>query len=165
MKHLKLVILTLLALISVQLIAQVPPENTIKWVDWNSGYQQAQQQGKIIILDLYTEWCGWCKKMDKETFTHPEIIQLISAGFIPIKMNPEQANIYYIYKGKKVTGKQLLAILDKNQGDISYPAIIFIYPQTDEVYSEIGYQKASVFRELLKAHIQEFEKLSSRASK
>jgi len=143
---------------------QVPPKNDIQWTDWNNGYQLAKQEGKIIILDLYTDWCGWCKKMDKETFTNPEIVSIVSTEFVAVKLNPEKPDAIYYYKGRKVSGKQLLAILSKSQGDIKYPAILFIYPDNDMVYSEEGFQKASVCKQLLRAHLNELQKVTSRAS-
>ena len=34
------------------------------------------------MVDVYTDWCGWCKKMDKETFNHPVIAKYINENYI-----------------------------------------------------------------------------------
>lgn len=164
MKTAKLILLIAFSTGIFSSYGQVPPKNDIQWSDWNTGYQLAKQEGKIIILNLYTDWCGWCKKMDKETFTNPEVVNLVSSEFVAIRLNPEKPEAIYYYKGKKVSAKQLLAILSKNQGDIKYPAILFIYPENDIVYSEEGFQKATVFKQLLKIHLSELQKITSRAS-
>ena len=50
----------------------------IKWVDFNTGLALAQQTGKMAVIDCYTDWCGWCKVMDKKTFSDPKIIERIN---------------------------------------------------------------------------------------
>ena len=86
----------------------------INWVDFNTGFKQAQAEGKIAVIDCYTEWCGWCKVMDKKTFGNDTIIQRINEKYIAIKFNPELPFKYDIGLADSVTGKQLLMALSNN---------------------------------------------------
>src|SRR5689334_3927315 len=64
-------------------------DDKLVWMDWNTGYEKAIKTGKIVLVDAYTDWCGWCKRMDRDTYSQPLVIQKINAHFIPIKFNPE----------------------------------------------------------------------------
>ena len=66
----------------------------IKWVDFNTGLAQAQQTGKLAVIDCYTDWCGWCKVMDKKTFSDRKIIERINEKYMAIKFNPEKPGKY-----------------------------------------------------------------------
>jgi uncharacterized protein YyaL (SSP411 family) len=41
------------------------------------------------LVDLYTEWCGWCKKMDENVFTDAQVISLLNSDFTAVKFNAE----------------------------------------------------------------------------
>lgn len=162
----KFYFIILLNFIGFSLFAQGPaPElPAIKWLNWNEAYNKSYASDKIILIDLYTDWCGWCKKMDKETFTDAEIVELINQYFIPVKLNPEKNGETYFYKGQQVTAQQLLKLLSKDQ-QLKYPAILIYYKDNNEIYSEEGFQKANTFKQLLKIYVNHQEKLASRAMK
>jgi len=42
----------------------------LAWFDFESGYEKAAKEGKILLVDAYTDWCGWCKVMDRNTYTN-----------------------------------------------------------------------------------------------
>ena len=44
---------------------------------------------KKFFIDIYTEWCGWCKKMDASTFLDPNIVEYMNAFYYPIRMDAE----------------------------------------------------------------------------
>ena len=135
-----------------QLPNQAPDLPSVNWVDWNSGINIAEENNKIILLYLYTEWCTWCKKMDKETYRDSEVVEIIDKYFVAIKMNPEQTSITYNFKGMQLTSKQLLKMLSR-QEVLKYPAIIFYFPDQNEIYREEGFQKAKSFRQLLSVYV------------
>nr|MBP7512354.1 DUF255 domain-containing protein [Bacteroidia bacterium] len=64
-------------------------DDELKWYKWNEGYPVAQKDGKLILVDAYTDWCGWCKKMDRDTYSNPDIIKKLNKHFVVIKFNPE----------------------------------------------------------------------------
>ncbi|MCR9084859.1 MAG: thioredoxin family protein, partial [Cyclobacteriaceae bacterium] len=46
-------------------------QDQITWLKFEEAVAANQSDPKMLLVDVYTDWCGWCKKMDKETFTDP----------------------------------------------------------------------------------------------
>jgi len=61
----------------------------IQWVSFEEAVKLAEKSPKKIFIDVYTTWCGWCKKMDASTFKDPEVIKFINANYYPVKLNAE----------------------------------------------------------------------------
>lgn len=120
----------------------------IKWVDFNTGMSLAQSTGKIAMIDCYTEWCGWCKVMDKKTFSDPKIAQKINENFIAIKFNPELPGKYFAGTQDSLTGRQLLLALSNNKPS-GYPTFFFFVPQDRKIFQLPGYQDVNQFGEIL----------------
>ncbi len=121
-------------------------ETELKWYNWNEGYPLALKSKKIVLVDLYTSWCGWCKRMDHDTYNNEEVVDYINKKFIPIKLNPEADGTYKV-DSMTVSGAQLMGMLTNNQST-GYPTIVFIYPNRNiELYP--GYQDAPGFKSTL----------------
>jgi thioredoxin-related protein len=58
---------------------------------WQQANELAARENKFIFVDAYTEWCGWCKVMDKEMFTDPDVIDILKNSFIPMKIDFEDS--------------------------------------------------------------------------
>lgn len=62
---------------------------SITWQrDLRRAFDVAKAEGKLIVVDVYTDWCGWCKKMDKTVYADPAVVAL-SRHQIFVKMNAE----------------------------------------------------------------------------
>ncbi len=67
----------------------VASSSSIEWQkNFNDALKIAKKEKKPIMLDLYTDWCGWCKELDKRTFVDKHVVQK-SKSFIPLKINAE----------------------------------------------------------------------------
>lgn len=73
-------------------------------VQWKTIEQAAKvdtkNNAKLFFVDFYTSWCGWCKKMDKETFSDPTVALILNAYYIPIKFDAE-SNTEFTWSGEK----------------------------------------------------------------
>ncbi len=147
MKKNILIVAVLLITFTLSTNAQKTANSDLKWYSWEEGYKLAKDDGKIMLVDAYTDWCHWCKVMDDKTYSQESVIKAIEADFVPIKINPEKAGKYK-YDGKEYSGKQLTAKLanDKFGG---YPTTFFVFPAKSESHMEVGYLKADVFVEKL----------------
>ena len=67
----------------------------IKWLTVNEAQQLQQKEQKKIFIDVYTDWCGWCKKMDANTFNHPVISKLLTKYYHCVKLDAENGDTIY----------------------------------------------------------------------
>lgn len=125
----------------------MPQQGELKWEEWNTGYKKGISEKKIILVDAYTEWCGWCKKMDRDTYSDAEIIKKINKNFIPIKFNPELNQTYYI-DSTAYTGRELHAMLSKEYRT-GFPTTYFILPQNNKLFINPGYEDPEKFGKTL----------------
>lgn len=77
--------------------------------------KQAKNEDKLVFIDVYADWCGPCKFMDKETFSQKEVGAYFNKNFVAYKMNAEDvANKEFLEK-YKIKGLPTLLILDKDE--------------------------------------------------
>jgi len=141
------------------LTASFKPANELKWLGFNDGYALAKKKGKIMLVDVYTDWCGWCKRMDRDTYEKPEIIEALNKDFVVIKFNPEIQNVMYTFEGKEYNGQQLAAVISNNQIS-GYPTTIFMSPKYKKMNVIAGYYDPARFKPVLESIVTEFSKKS-----
>ncbi len=81
----KTFIFVLMALLSCTVAVAQVKWNTIE----QSAKVSASNNQKLFFVDFYTSWCGWCKKMDKETFSDKVVAKIMNKYFIPTKFDAE----------------------------------------------------------------------------
>jgi thioredoxin-related protein len=62
---------------------------TIKWSSYDEGMSLSKKQGKKVFLYFWADWCGYCKKMEKETFSEKEVTAILNKKYISIKINSD----------------------------------------------------------------------------
>ncbi|MBS1559117.1 MAG: DUF255 domain-containing protein [Bacteroidetes bacterium] len=152
--------------------------NPVKWITFEEAVEKSKSEKRKIFIDVYTEWCGWCKVMDKNTFTDPEVAKLLNEKFYAVKLDAEQTadilfrgtTFKFIPYGNKGV-HQLAAALLNNQ--MSYPNFVFldeefrIIPIYTGSNSLPGYRKPEEFHPFLhfvagdfyqKMNVQEYQK-------
>lgn len=116
----------------------------LSWKSFNEGLQLAQQQKKPVLVDFYTDWCGWCKKMDEATYKNKDVVKLLSEKFIVIKLNPEK-NAQYSFNNQTVSGSQLARMF----GVRGYPATGFFDASGQFITIVPGYIPPETFLPIL----------------
>jgi thioredoxin-related protein len=148
------IVLQLLLLTSSS-FAQKP---TIKWVTWEQAIESNKTVKKKIVVDAYTDWCGWCKVMDRKTFADSAVAAYMNENFYCVKLNAEQKDsiVYkgYTFKYRPEYKTHELAISLLNS-EMSYPSFVFLNEQEQRITVLKGYYEASAFLQNLKA-IAEF---------
>ncbi len=134
MKQLKITLIAALLLISMSM----KEAGGISWMDFNSGYEMAKKKKKLMLVDVYTDWCGWCKRMDRDAYEKSEIIEFVGKSFVAIKFNPEAPGSYK-YEGKNYNGQELAGVIGNYQIN-GYPATVFMNPKTKKSELMIGYK-------------------------
>lgn len=127
------------------------PETTdkgIKWYTFEEAIALSEKTPKKIFIDVYTDWCGWCKRLDKTTFTDPAVISYLNENFYAVKFNAEQKEDIkykgYTMKFKSDAGRRgahelAIALLD---GRMGYPATVYLDENQDRITISPGYKPA-----------------------
>jgi len=66
-----------------------PTAEKLKWMTLAEAREAMAKEKKPVLIDLYTDWCGWCKVMDKKTYTNAKVIAYLREHFYPVKLNAE----------------------------------------------------------------------------
>ena len=70
--------------------AEVGNASGISWVSFDNGVAMGEKQKKKVFVTFMANWCGYCKKMDREAFSNTEVINYINANFVPIKVDTDK---------------------------------------------------------------------------
>ena len=110
---------------------------------------------KKIFIDVYTDWCGWCKRMDKATFQNPEVAAYMNEHYYNVKFDAEQkesieilGNTFeFVPQGNRGYHELAAALLN---GKMSYPTVIFMNGKFEMLSPVPGYQEAGPFMNIAK---------------
>ncbi len=129
-------------------------QETVVWFSWDEGIAKSKDENKKVIIDLYTDWCGWCKKMDNTTFRDPYIVEIINEHFVAIKFNAEHREdiefhdeIYKFTKGGRRGYHGLAAKMTK--GKLRYPTIAFLNEDNEFIQAIPGFQNTVTLEKIL----------------
>ncbi|MBB6460541.1 thioredoxin family protein [Flammeovirga kamogawensis] len=121
-------------------------KDEIQWKTVEEAIAASEKDGKPIFIDVYTDWCGWCKVLDKKTFQHEDVVKYVSENYHAAKLNPE-LEASFSFKGDDFTNNSFAKEHEVN----SYPAIIVIHPKgKNKVF--VGYRDSDSFLEILKKY-------------
>ena len=63
----------------------------LDWVSYGDALDRAEAEDKHILIDFWTTWCGWCKVMDRKTYTDPAVVEMLNENFLIVKLNAESS--------------------------------------------------------------------------
>jgi thioredoxin-related protein len=182
------ILLSVFSLFNAFLFAQQAPVpdadgSLVKWMSIEEALEKTKTQGKPIILDFYTDWCGWCKKMMQTTYANPGIAQYVNMNFYPVKFNAESKDTIE-YLGKKYgpssnapKSAHSLAIkllqskmmypstlflnnYDKQKNEFAFSMVAQGYLDVKKIEPMLVYELENVFRN---SGFEEFDKLYNKA--
>lgn len=116
-------------------------QEAIQWMKFEEAIAANAKNPKMILVDVYTDWCGWCKKMDKDTFTDPRVIAHFQKNFYAVKLNAEDTNRKFPFMGKTFSEAEMAASMRVN----SYPNFVVIEPGLQNIAQLPGYREPETF--------------------
>lgn len=122
-------------------------QTNIQWKDFEEAFNaNAQSKApKKLFVDVYTDWCGWCKRMDANTFSNPQVAKIMNKYYVNVKLNAEMTDTVRLGNqmfvntgvGQSRSSHQLAQAL--LQGRMSYPSFVIIDEQGKVINVAPGY--------------------------
>ena len=129
-------------------------QEKVKWYTLEEAIQMTTREPRVLVIDVYTDWCVWCKRMDATTFSDQEIVAMLNSRFYPVKLDAEgkedivigDRTFSYVESGRSGY-HEVAAIL--TQGRLGYPTISYVDDQGKLLEASPGYKTA----DQLKVHL------------
>ena len=124
-------LLTIFIFCGLNLFSQEENHGLVKWLTFKEAQEEMKKQPKPLLIDIYTDWCGWCKHMVKTTYSDPNIAGYINTYFYPVQFNAETHDTIeyngekFVNKSKEKKSPHDLAVKFLGQS-LSYPSTIFV---------------------------------------
>jgi len=117
----------------------------VKWYTWEEAIEANKKNPKKMMIDVYTDWCGWCKVMDKKTFSNKKVADYLNEHFYPIKLDAEmKENIVfnghtfeYLKQGRRGVHTLAYSLLE---GKMSYPSLVYMDQDVKRILISPGFK-------------------------
>lgn len=145
----------LLIVIGLLIVPLTHAQEKVKWYTIEQALALNKKAPRKILIDVYTDWCEWCKVMDRKTYSNAEIAKYINETYYPVKFNAEQKadviigndTLHYVSQGNNRGYNQFAAAL--LNGHLGYPSIVFLDESFRSIHVQQGYTQAKVFDEII----------------
>lgn len=129
-------------------------ESRVEWLTFEEAVERSKTEKRKIFIDVYTDWCGWCKKMDANTFNEERVAEYLNEKFYAVKFNAEQTEdivfkdhtFKYVDQGRRGYHELAASLL---QGKLSYPTVVFLDEDFNMIQPLPGYRDAKAFHPIL----------------
>ncbi len=135
----------------------------IQWMTIEEALAAQDVEKRKIVVDIFTEWCEWCKKMDRTTFQNPFIASFLNEHYYPVKFDAEcrddlvfQGKVYQFVKNGQ-RGYHELAV-ELTRGRLSYPTVVFLDENLEIIQALRGFQSVLRFEQIMNYFAQDYHK-------
>ena len=125
---------------------------SIDWYSFEEVIDKAAESPKMVLVDVYTDWCGWCKKMDQNTFTDPKVISYINENFYAVKLNAEDRKKKFKFRGKEYTEEKIARAMRVT----SYPNFVIMDASMENITQLPGYREPKNFISSIEKLLENF---------
>lgn len=127
----------------------------VNWLSWEEAQARRARSPRSIVVNVYADWCTWCKEMDARTYADPEVAAEINANYYAVRLDAERAqtllydNRTYTLQqsGKRPTHGLVVKLLG---GRIGYPSTVFLDERGSAIQAIPGFQPPEAFRRILR---------------
>lgn len=140
---------------------EIVDTTAVKWYTMEEALAANERAPKALFIDMYTSWCGWCKVMDKKTFTKKEVIAYLNENFYPVKFDAEQRE-ELMFKGKTYqyvkAGRRGIHTLAYTLlgGKASYPSFVILDKDLNHMGIMRGFKEAKPFLDELSTKVEQY---------
>lgn len=151
MRRITFLLLVTVLVSTMHLSAQSNPE-TIRWMSITEAEKLCAKEPKKILIDIYTDWCGWCKKLDATTYKDPRVVAFLNENFYAVKLNAESKekisyqNKEYVYDPAQRINGVAVNFMSSSSG---YPTTTFLDEKLNVISVVPGYMQADMMKNVL----------------
>lgn len=155
---------TSIILLSVFLSLSVHAQEKINWLTWEEALELHSEVEKKFFVDIYTDWCKYCDKMEKTTLSDPKIVEFLNQNYYSIHFNAEdKGEIIFNNKsyepiksfGKRPTHELAIELME---GNLGYPTIVFVDENLKVIQPLQGFQDVRTFKMIMSYFAGDFYK-------
>lgn len=127
-------------------------DEKINWISFSKAQELNKTHPKKFLVDVYTEWCTWCKTMDATTYSNKKLAAYINEHFYPVKFNAESRDEIdfmgntYQYSPQYKVNTLAIALL---HGQLAFPSTVFLDQDFQHEQVIQGYQKTREMRTIV----------------
>lgn len=103
----------------------------VSWTDFGHGLERARSEGKPLLVAFVTNWCGYCRKMDRTTWKHPTVVSRMD-DVIAVRVDAEETRKRNGFAGRELAGRY---------GVEGYPTLLLLDPGGGILARTGGYQE------------------------
>lgn len=126
-------------------IKVIESSDKIEWMDYNEALALSKYKPKKIFIDVYTNWCGWCKRMDATSFKDARIVQYVNAHYYAVKLNAESGKTV-TFNGKEITETTLATNVF---GVTGFPTTVYLTPEEKVLQPIPGFLDVAMLNKIL----------------
>ncbi len=129
-------------------------QEKIKWYTLTEAIELNRTEPRKFMVDVYTDWCGWCKRMDATTFSNQDVASYVNKNFYAVKFNAEmrdslvlgEKTYHFIDNGGR--GYHEVAVI-LTKGRLSYPTLVYLDEELRHIEVAPGYKTPDVLSQKL----------------
>lgn len=138
-------------------------EANINWLTVEQLEEKIAEEPRKVMVDIFTDWCTWCVKMDQSTFRNEHIVDYINRNFYAVKFDAEQKedlvfqgeNYSYVRHGLRGYHELAVAL---TKGRLSFPTVVFLDEDLNNIQAIRGFQTALRFEQIMTYFANDYHK-------
>ncbi len=125
---------------------QEQPAVSVRWLTFEEATERSKADKRKIFIEVYTDWCGWCKRLDAVTFADSAVAQYLNENYYPVKFNAESSEeiVFHqkTYALRRQGGRSYHELaVELLNGRLSFPTLVFLDENLNVIQAIAGYQE------------------------
>lgn len=133
--------------------AKTEASNEIHWITLDELQVKMKEHPKKVYMDVYTDWCSWCKRMEATTFQNPDLVKYMNDNYYCVRFNAERKDtirfVGHMYHFEPSQRANTLAV-ELLRGQMGYPTSVIMEENFLNPQPIAGYQDVPTMEAILK---------------